>query len=57
MLYGERAYAGPDIYDRTFDAEPCQHCETWQDTTRLTRIEELHRSLSQRSLHRARPAQ
>lgn len=36
--YSERAFAGPDYWGRTFQAEPCQHVAEWIERQRLDRL-------------------
>lgn len=38
MSYAERAYAGPDITGRIFEAEPVAHCALWIEAKRMARI-------------------
>lgn len=37
MIYAEASFAGPDIYGRTFPAEPVHHCSLWAEHNRLQR--------------------
>lgn len=37
MSYSERAYAGPDIWGRKFNAEPVSHCAARDENLHIER--------------------